>query len=696
MTYNAAVAAMPEVLKVFGDDWNDPKVEDIFVVRPGEFFVRRGGKTERREAPHLDALAVEAIGALAGHMRGQYADEDNPILDCELPSGERLNLVLAPCTPPGRPSLALRRGMGDLVDLEFLDRQGLWDRIKEIADGQATDYHAQRMEHARNLIKAKKVTEFFKFCVQCRWSIALVGETGSGKAQPLDSSILTPHGWKKMGDMQVGDVITCPSGRFSRITAIHPQGEKEIFKITFSDGRIVECCEDHLWKVWHWKVQYETGKTHETRQVANKGAEWRILPLREIKSWFDRGSQKARRAAVPLIEPTAVEFFPHSGMLPPYVLGAMLGDGHFGETTFYMCSADNHIIDRITDEYEDYDLIRKEDSYNYYFRQKIRKKTGDLFSAVRELGLSGTRSHTKFIPEIYKSGSIEQRLQLMQGLMDTDGSVGNGTHATFTSTSYQLACDVQEVAWSLGAIAKINNRQTYYTYNGEKLAGKPSYRVSIVHPNVSIFFSLPRKLAECTPKEMRHRLTIKSIESVGMKEAQCISIDDKEHLYITDNYVITHNSLNLSAIVMEIPQTPEERIITIGDSEELSKIPHPNKVSFLYTDNGPVRAETLIKAGLRNLPRWQIVQELRDGAAFAYLRGLIVSPGITTWHAMSILSAFDALLVMVMMHESGKAIPMDMLKKMMGTLINVVVHVERDPVNKKFRATDIKFGSELI
>jgi type IV secretory pathway ATPase VirB11/archaellum biosynthesis ATPase len=155
-------------------------------------------------------------------------------------------------------------------------------------------------------------------------------------------------------------------------------------------------------------------------------------------------------------------------------------------------------------------------------------------------------------------------------------------------------------------------------------------------------------------------------------------------------------STSLSALVMEIPQTPDERIITIGDSEELGKIPHPNRVSFLYADGGPVTAEDLIKAGLRNLPRWMLVQEIRDQAAFAYLRGLIVSPGITTWHAMSILSAFDALLVMVMMHPAGKAVPMDMLRKMMGTLINVVVHVERDPTTKKFRATDIKFGSELV
>jgi type IV secretory pathway ATPase VirB11/archaellum biosynthesis ATPase len=336
MTYAAAVSAMPEVLKIFGKDWDDPAVEDFFVNGEGCYFVRRGGKTERREAPGLDALSVEAIGALAGHMRGQYADQDKPILDCELPSGERLNMVLAPCTPPGRPSMALRRGMSDLVDLDWLDEQGLWDRIKQLSEGQSTDFHRQRLLHAKQLIKEKNVTGFFKFCVQNRWSIALVGDMGAGK------------------------------------------------------------------------------------------------------------------------------------------------------------------------------------------------------------------------------------------------------------------------------------------------------------------------------------------------------------------------TLDMSAMAMEIPKTPDERIVTVGDSEELSKLPHPNKVSFLYSDGGPVTAEDLIKACRRNLPRWQLFQEIRDGSAFAYLYSILVSPVFTTWHATSILSAFDSLLVMVMMHPAGKAVPMDMLRKMMGTLINVVVHVERDPTTKKFRATDIKFGSELV
>lgn len=126
--------------------------------------------------------------------------------------------------------------------------------------------------------------------------------------------------------------------------------------------------------------------------------------------------------------------------------------------------------------------------------------------------------------------------------MDTDGSVENGTHAIFVSTSNQLVRDVQEIAWSLGAIATIVPQQTHYTYNGVRLSGKPSWRVFIVHPEVSSMFSLPRKVAQCVKKEMRHRLQIISTEPVGKKLAQCIKVDSENGLYVTDNYIVTHNT----------------------------------------------------------------------------------------------------------------------------------------------------------
>lgn len=175
-------------------------------------------------------------------------------------------------------------------------------------------------------------------------------------------------------------------------------------------------------------------------------------------------------------------------------------------------------------------------------RQRQKKYVSPLTKHLAALELIGKHSWEKFVPELYKRGSAAQRVALLQGLLDTDGSIGNGTHATFTSTSEQLAKDVQEIAWSLGAKAKIAERQTYFTYKGIKKPGRPSWRVSIVHPNISSMFSLPRKVADCTPKLMRHNLHIKAINYVGSMHARCISIEHPSGLYVTDNFIVTHNT----------------------------------------------------------------------------------------------------------------------------------------------------------
>lgn len=471
----------------------------------------------------------------------------------------------------------------------------------------------------------------------------ITGETGSGKAQPLDAKVLTPTGFRPMGSLKMGDLVTCPDGSFAPVVGIYPQGEKEIFRVTFEDGRSVECCDDHLWKVWEHKNTYEKGRTHATRRVL-KGDRWSVQPLSEIRAWFAQGKMKAKRAAVPLVRPSAIELPPQSLPVPPYALGALLGDGSTVSGAAQLTSADPHISERCLSDlpvYEGaptscalttrlhlrnlrdnpvlatqdavkrnaallqgvFDIQLGEDNQPrirtvrrgtyanptvichrgitrsvtqwanaigispQLLRARLAKWSLDealgfvprphrvdctrspLVKHLRDLGLFGKRAWEKFVPEIYKRGSVAQRTAVLQGLMDTDGSVGNGTHATFTSTSEQLAKDVQELAWSLGAIASIAPRQTYFTYRGKQTPGRPSWRVSIVHPDVSMFFSLPRKLAECKKKTMRHRLRITSIESIGQKPAQCIAIDHPDHLYVTDNYVVTHNSLTAAFLL---------------------------------------------------------------------------------------------------------------------------------------------------
>lgn len=444
----------------------------------------------------------------------------------------------------------------------------------------------------------------------------------SGKAQPLDSKVLTPTGWRCMGDLCVGDLVTGHDGRLAPVTGVFPQGEKEIYRVSFEDGRAVECCDEHLWKVWDGHHQHTTKGIYGPRKVESSSG-WSVLPLRQIARWFQKGLLKSKTAAVPLVSPFSIEMPPQDLPIPPYVLGVLLGDGHFAKHGVQLTSQDCHILDRVSSDLPEFHVVKHPGKFAYgiVMRERAKHTLGErslrasdtmqhvprtgpgngcvlayqgrsqtlaawamergiprkklhqriavlgwslgqalgfeprsspreayspLHRSLRGLGLQETRSHDKFVPAPYKAGNVAQRLGLLQGLMDTDGSVGNGTHATFTSTSEQLAKDVQEIVWSLGGRAKINQRQTFFIHKGEKKAGRPSWRVSIVHPDVSHFFSLPRKIEACRPKKMQHRLRISSITPLGRKPAQCIAVGHPDHLYVTNNYIVTHNSHGLA------------------------------------------------------------------------------------------------------------------------------------------------------
>lgn len=207
MTIQAAASLLPDALAPFAADWGDPAVEDIFVVGPGHYFVRRGAVTERREAPDLDPLAVEAIAILAGHLRGQNVGPESPILDCELPTGERLNAVLYPCTAPDRPSLAVRRGSEHLDDLDDLEAGGLFDGLKaRIAAGALPEAERRRQE-AREMLAQGRIKDLLRHCIACRWTVVFSGETGSGKTHntkalaleiPLSERVVTVAGAEEL------------------------------------------------------------------------------------------------------------------------------------------------------------------------------------------------------------------------------------------------------------------------------------------------------------------------------------------------------------------------------------------------------------------------------------------------------------------------------------------------------------------
>ena len=370
--------------------------------------------------------------------------------------------------------------------------------------------------------------------------IEIYGPESSGKAQPLYSKILTPKGFVKMGDVKLGQEICTPDGGISTITGIFPQGKKGIYEVTFDDKSKVRCCKEHLWFV---NTRYsDLGEVMSLEQIMKHGVS------------NDYGVRKVK---VPTINP--VKFSEGSPLpLDPYLFGFLLGDGC--NTRMSFSTADEEILtilQNIIDD-EDYNLKLKKlegSKYDYGIAKKIKGRGKNIVSkTLSDLDLKDKGSHEKFIPNIYKFSSVEDRISLIQGLMDSDGSSSTleTSSISFSTTSFMLSKDFEFIMRSLGFRVTTSDRITKYTNRcGEKVDGKRSYRSSILSTNNINPFRLGRK-----KESFNHNINsnycyrfIESVEYIGEEEAQCIMIGHPDHLYITDDFIPTHNtSLTLMAI----------------------------------------------------------------------------------------------------------------------------------------------------
>lgn len=385
----------------------------------------------------------------------------------------------------------------------------------------------------------------------------LFGTTGSGKAQPLDARVHTPTGWKLMGQIGVGDYVTAHDNTPAKVLGVFPQGAIDIYRVTFEDGRSTEACAEHLWEIHHkhWHGKYKPGVSRAGK------AQPRVLNTLQLAEQIRRNSGKF---SVPLPDPVEK---PHADLpLHPYLLGVLIGDGNMNKY-LRVSTADEEIVEAVNATLPSTMELRQYESdgdYDYWVCTKRehsvtgRNPDGSYVRnpvkvILDQLGLMGCTSIDKFVPALYKEASLQQRRLLLQGLMDTDGYAGSTcTSVSFTTISRQLALDVQEIVWSLGGIASISTKRPTYTYKGEKREGQLAYTVNIRHPQPSSLFTLERKRKNLENYQYADslKLGVAKIEKMGVKEAQCIYIDHPRHLYISDNYIVTHNTELLLAFVV--------------------------------------------------------------------------------------------------------------------------------------------------
>ena len=364
---------------------------------------------------------------------------------------------------------------------------------------------------------------------------------GTGKAQPLDSLLLTPNGWKKMGDIQLTDKVFGSDGKPHDIEGIFPQGIKEIYEVTFSDGVKTECCGEHLWLTetkqnrdlcrYHKQPLFSRSQINNTKTLIN-----------------DLKYKNYPKHYIPLVQPLC--FDNKEVPIDPYVLGVLLGDGNFTSGSIAYSTADKEIIESVNSLLPSPLTSKKIDKNKYDYRIVGNWKLNYITSSIKKLNLYGKNSETKFIPDIYKFNNTSTRIALLQGLLDTDGYIqkiknkNTGNNIEYYTVSIQLAEDVRFLVESLGGTVtcSIKNKPKY-TYKNEIKFGKPCYRLNLKLPNYIIPFRLTRKKERYIPKlKYLPKRSIVSIEKIGEKECQCISINSNDNLYLTNNCILTHNT----------------------------------------------------------------------------------------------------------------------------------------------------------
>ncbi|MDS0792170.1 replicative DNA helicase [Burkholderia pseudomultivorans] len=369
--------------------------------------------------------------------------------------------------------------------------------------------------------------------------IIVAGRPSMGKAQPLDARVKTLTGWKPMGELGVGDALASVDGAPSIVTGIYPQGERQVYRVRFSDGRSAECCDEHLWCV-HFR-EWEKPRVLSTAEI-------RTLLTRERyrnRLWIDMPSGE----------------FGHREALPvdPWVLGALLGDGALGGTAVRFSVKAEETLNRMRARVDT--SLELEYAGQYDWRIKRRPSTADearpsanpLKAALERLGVWGRTSYDKFIPRIYLDADKDARLDLLRGLLDTDGWVESWGTVRYSTASAQLANDVRELARSLGAWCQVAEKATSFTVGGERKAGATAYVCTISHPDPQSLFLFEGKRERLTGGRTRRKMpVIVGIEPTRRTATQCISVSHPSRLYVTDDYVVTHNtafSMNIGEYV---------------------------------------------------------------------------------------------------------------------------------------------------
>ncbi len=355
----------------------------------------------------------------------------------------------------------------------------------------------------------------------------LADDMGLGKVLANDTPVLTPYGWVKNGELKVGDYVIGSNGKPTKILGVYPQPEKKFYKITLTDGTIIESCDEHLWAV-------------QTTNHKKRNSGFVVKELKEIMNDLTYGTKGNVKWYLPIVKP--IEFEKSRLNIDPYVVGCLLGDGGFSSHNIRFTSNDFEIIEEINKRLPLEHKLKPFEENQYHLCGV--NNTNLVIKEFNEHGLIGLKSEDKFIPNIYLFSDIEDRLNLLQGLLDTDGYCSKNGTIQYYSTSKKLINDVKQLVQSLGGVARMSSKIGKYKLPDKTIKTcKKCFILTINLPNEIVPFKLTRKIKRL-PKIKKYHPSrgIKSVEFSRKTTGQCIMVEAKDHLYVMDEYVVTHNT----------------------------------------------------------------------------------------------------------------------------------------------------------
>ena len=428
----------------------------------------------------------------------------------------------------------------------------------------------------------------------------LLDEQGLGKAQPYGSIVYTPNGVINIEELNVGDYVLGSNSR-TKVIGIYDRGVLPIYKVTFNDGSSTLCSNDHLWTIYR-RMNDDDAFTVDTNYLLENYKSGVYIPMIEMADFDDKYLPIDPYIMGVLLGNGSIS----SGAIGFSInkqdysikqnIDIALDDDYICK--FHKCKSKNCIEYYIVNKDRDFRVGKYvytvsdmqigyfNDLYNYllennyidYKLSTFRTRLCDYFngrecgklkniniirkrldnnkcnmykSYLVDMDLYGCDSKSKYIPDIYKYNSYNKRLKLLQGLIDTDGHISKDGVISYSSVSYRLLCDVKELAESFGAKVRFKQKKNYnVTAFGKEYVYTNPTEIILTFPDNFICCTSQRKVnrlhynrnKKCYYKVMRK---IVNIEYVGKKLCRCIKVENTDGLYATNDFIMTHNTLQI-------------------------------------------------------------------------------------------------------------------------------------------------------